>query len=1138
MFDAKIADFAVHVLLQSTVLIAVGLLAARLSGRHKAAIQSAILRVTLIAVLFCPLASLTLSKLGVTDYALLPAWETKQIVPSGTTTISQATSVFPPDTNETTVSRINTTKGMTDPNRVPETGLSSTSIPLTNHTESDLTAPSIAASQPLPNRVSSDRSLPIAGWIVSLIWITGAGILLTKLFLLNRTVIQLRHHSQSANADVQHLCQKTSKMLGLRPPEVIISPCVHSPCLVGPWKPVILLPEQKTLTQSVLRDIFLHELAHLARRDCLFHLLARIATAILFFQPLVWLLLRRLEQIADDVCDDYVIQYGSGRKNYANTLVDFAEKLPSLPLAREAGLAMVSLRSSLSRRILRIMDSSRSLTLRLPAKWVALIVILGISATTSAALIVNTRSTSVVKNETVKEATQPDQDRTVSDMAEVVPRTSPLNTTSKTVPNADTKQKTEASTKSELRFQGRVVDPDGHPIKQATINYTNWDMPNKRILATTNEQGTFSFTIASSDQLYKVLQKGGSFVALADGFGPTVKGAYDCETSGKLRKALLEQNSNSRAPATMLEQLRKRILGGTSTFQLVADDIPLTGRIVNIDGQPVAGAKLQVAKLTGGVDERLDGWEQAAQTTGTDYYRLQQYLGMRLGNDVGGPTLDYLPTTVTDKNGEFIFKGLGRDRIVKLLISGREIETSNVYARTRKGEMIEVPMEARNPSLRKITYHPNSFTFVAGPSQPVEGVVRDSKTQKPMPGVTLQSYHLAGHRMSGWTEGIVHTVSDEQGRYRLEGLPIGRNEVICLSPLDQPYLASKFVAKTEAGSTTLQKNIELTRGIWIEGRAYDKDTGEPIQQGRVSYFAFRKNPYIKTVKGFNGAFLSTRYRLNPDGTYRIPGLPGRGLVGILADGVDSKYQRGRGAEKIQGRQDRMNGFDTYPYFASTFNFHVMSEVNPAEDAKTIKLDFPFESGRSLHIEVVDPEGKPVNEGYYVGMMKAFNTWRRFKGNQLEIKGYQPEEPRRVQVFLEERKLVGYLLIEGKNPTNLKIKLKPWAEITGRFVDKSGIPKANVTIGNVFQTIEDHPEIPSLPPHINQPAGQMVGFTTDENGQFTIIGLVPEKKHHLSATETRKNGIGYYLGEYTIETPLKPGEVRNLGDIQFMPKGAE
>lgn len=1132
MFDAMIADFAVHILLQSTLLIAVGLLAVRFCGRHKPAVQSTILRVTLIAVLFCPLASLTLSNIGITGYALLPAWETKQIAQSESATISQAINTTPPVTDEMIVSRINDPNGMTDLNRLPGTDFDSTSIPLTTNTQTSLTAPSV----PAIVSITSNHSIPFAGWFVSLIWLTGAVVLLAKLLLGNRKVSQLRRTSQAADIKTQRLCQETSETLGLLPPEVKIAAAVHSPCLIGIWKPVILLPEQKTLSEPVLRDIFLHELAHLVRRDCLFHLLARIATAILFFQPLVWRLSRRFELIADDVCDDYVIHYGSGRKSYANTLVDFAEQLPLPALTTEAGLAMVSLRSSLSRRIMRIMDSSRSLTLRMPTRWVVLIALLGITATASAALIVNARTESDPEHTTT--VSQPDKELPSALSPKAIPQTSSVNTAVKTPTETDTKKNTSATTTADFRFQGRVVSPDGQPVKQATINYSHWDMPDKRILATTNLQGQFEFTIPASDPIYNILHKGATFIAQADGYGPAMKSASDCEKTGRLRKALLERYSNSRVPAAMLEQLRKRILNGTSTFQFVADDIPLTGRVVNIDGLPVEGAKLKVASLMDGGDAGLEDWEKAAQKKGTDYYQLQRFLLSRLGSDIGGLTLDYLPMTVTDKNGDFLFKGLGRDRIVKLLISGPGIASSIVYARTRKGQIIEVPMEAHNLSHRNIAYLPNSFTHVAGPSLPVEGIVRDSKTQKPMPGVTLQSYHLAGHHISGWTEGIVHTVSDEQGRYRLEGSPIGKNEVICLSPLDQPYLMSKFVAETSTGDPTLIKNVDLTRGIWIEGRAYDKDTGEPIQQGRVDYFAFRNNPYRKTVKGFNGAFLATRYRLNPDGTYRIPGLPGRGLVAILAEGVDTIYQRGRGAEKIHGRQDGIDGFDTYPFFASAFNFHVMSEVNPTEEAKTIKLDFLFESGRSLHVQVVDQSGKPINGGYYAGMMKAFNNWRIFKGSLLEIKGYQPENPRLVQVFLEERKLVGYLLIKGNSPTNLKITLEPWAEITGRFVDASGVPQARAQIGNVFQSRLDNPEIVSLPPNLKKQTGNMMGFDTDENGRFTITGLVPGKEHRISASETRKNGSGYYLGDFAIDPPLKPGEVRDLGDIQLKPKGAE
>jgi hypothetical protein len=119
-------------------------------------------------------------------------------------------------------------------------------------------------------------------------------------------------------------------------------------------------------------------------------------------------------------------------------------------------------------------------------------------------------------------------------------------------------------------------------------------------------------------------------------------------------------------------------------------------------------------------------------------------------------------------------------------------------------------------------------------------------------------------------------------------------------------------AETKADEESLTKDLELTRGIWIEGRAHDLSTGEPIRSGRVDYLAFTTNPFAKAVKGFNGAHLATRYRLNPDGTYRIPGLPGRGIVAIMADADHQKYQRGKGAEQIEGKEQGFGGYQYLP----------------------------------------------------------------------------------------------------------------------------------------------------------------------------------------------------------------------------------
>ena len=68
-------------------------------------------------------------------------------------------------------------------------------------------------------------------------------------------------------------------------------------------------------------------------------------TALVFV--LVWMLARKLEQTADEVCDDFVLQAGSDRKTYARTLVEVAEQWHADPddlvaLLARAGFRVVA----------------------------------------------------------------------------------------------------------------------------------------------------------------------------------------------------------------------------------------------------------------------------------------------------------------------------------------------------------------------------------------------------------------------------------------------------------------------------------------------------------------------------------------------------------------------------------------------------------------------------------------------------------------------------------------------------------------------------------------------------------------------------------------------------------------------------
>src|SRR5205814_8916935 len=138
----------------------------------------------------------------------------------------------------------------------------------------------------------------------------------------------LRSSAVPAEPDADGLCQELARQLRLRPPAVLRTPFLSSPCLDGLRRPAILLPEDAA---DNLRETFVHELAHLARRDGLWNLLRQAATAALWVQPLLWVLSRRMEETAEEVCDDYVVEFGADRARYAGLLLDLAERrLPPL----------------------------------------------------------------------------------------------------------------------------------------------------------------------------------------------------------------------------------------------------------------------------------------------------------------------------------------------------------------------------------------------------------------------------------------------------------------------------------------------------------------------------------------------------------------------------------------------------------------------------------------------------------------------------------------------------------------------------------------------------------------------------------------------------------------------------------------
>ena len=129
-----------------------------------------------------------------------------------------------------------------------------------------------------------------------------------------------------------------------------------SPISWGLMRPVILLNSRAVEAAGEAEAIIAHELAHVARMDWLKLLLARIATALFWFNPLVWMLSREAHQLREETADDAVLGADIADTDYAQLLVGVARhECPGLLLGAHG---VAPSKSSLARRVARVLDGT------------------------------------------------------------------------------------------------------------------------------------------------------------------------------------------------------------------------------------------------------------------------------------------------------------------------------------------------------------------------------------------------------------------------------------------------------------------------------------------------------------------------------------------------------------------------------------------------------------------------------------------------------------------------------------------------------------------------------------------------------------------------------------------------------------
>ena len=137
--------------------------------------------------------------------------------------------------------------------------------------------------------------------------------------------------------------------------KLLLSPSSLEPGVFGIFHHVLLWPSSisEHLDDSHLNAVLAHELCHVQRRDNLAAALHMLVESVFWFHPLVWWLGARLIEERERACDEAVIELGSGRQIYAESILKVCEFCLSSPLACVSGVTG----SDLKKRMVHIMTA-------------------------------------------------------------------------------------------------------------------------------------------------------------------------------------------------------------------------------------------------------------------------------------------------------------------------------------------------------------------------------------------------------------------------------------------------------------------------------------------------------------------------------------------------------------------------------------------------------------------------------------------------------------------------------------------------------------------------------------------------------------------------------------------------------------